>query len=105
MCIVPAGVHNWDPGSIFFVLDEFSAGVGEVSLFFYGEGVHVCAEQDRGTGAVVEDSGEAVAADVRVEFIVLEGLEVGGCQVGGLGFATRQFGVLVDGAVDGFEGG
>jgi hypothetical protein len=25
--------------------------------------------------------------------------------VGGLGFATRQFGVLVDGAVDGFEGG
>jgi hypothetical protein len=50
-----------------------------VSLFFYGEGVHVCAEQDRGTRAVVEDSGEAVATDVRVEFIVLEGLEVGGC--------------------------
>lgn len=79
MAIMPASMHNRDLGSVIFVGDEFSAGVGEVSLFLYGEGVHVCAEEDGRTGPVVQDSGEAVAADVRVDLIVLEGVEVGGC--------------------------
>jgi hypothetical protein len=53
-----------------FVFDELGAGVGELRLFFYGEGVHICAEEDYGTCAVVQDSGDAVAADVGVHFIV-----------------------------------
>lgn len=77
MRVVAAGVHDRGACSI-FVLDESGAGVGEAGLFFYGEGVHVCAEQDGGAGPVVEDSCDAVAADVGVDFIV-EGLEVSGC--------------------------
>lgn len=53
MRVVAAGMHEGNSGSIVFVFDEYGAGVGELGLFIYGEGVHVCAEEDGGIGPVV----------------------------------------------------
>jgi hypothetical protein len=105
MAIMPAGMHHRDPGSIVFVGDEFSAGVGGLSIFFYREGVHVCAEEDCGTGPVVQDSGEAVAADACVDFIVLRDWRWVVARWAVWDSWAESSGFWVDGAVDGFEGG
>ena len=44
--------------------------VAEIGLFFYGKGILVCAEEDGRTLSVAEDAGDAVAADVSVDFII-----------------------------------
>jgi hypothetical protein len=64
-----AGVHDGCQRAV-IVLDGPGTHVREIRLFFYGEGVHVCAEKDGRALAVAEDAGDAVAADVSVDFII-----------------------------------
>lgn len=105
MHVVAAGVHYW----FFFTRGRVFCGyfrrVGESCEFGDGEGVHVGAEEDCLSRAVLEDCCEAVAADSGVEGVAAEGGEVGGYFKGGVEFLGGEFGVGVEVFVDVFVGG
>lgn len=62
-------MHDGGHGTV-VILDGSGTRVGEIGLFFYGEGIHVCAEERGRNLSVAEDAGDAVASNVRVDFII-----------------------------------
>lgn len=107
MHIVAAGVHDWLLWLLALGAGVSGVGhahfrrVGQVCAFEDREGVHVCSQQDCGTGAVVEGGGEAVAADRGCDFEGgVDGLEVGGHCCGGFGFIVRELWVGVEVSVE-----
>ena len=95
MEVMAAGVHDWlhQPLVVFHV--DFARKV-EAGLLFDGQGIHVRAQQDRFSGAVFEDGGDAVAADVGSDGVGIERLEMRDYFGGGGGLFERELGVRVE---------
>lgn len=83
--VVAAGVHDGGFGGrgITVAVGGFLAGVGQAGLLFYGEGVHVGAEEDGRPFAVLEHACESMAADASVDLEV-EALKALGGAGGGV---------------------
>ena len=95
MDVVAAGVHAAGD----------CAGEGQAGLFGDGQGVHVGADEEGGTGGAAFDlGGNAVAADAGFRDEA-EAAEVGSDQGGGAWCVHAEFGVGVDVAADVDEGG
>ena len=67
MGIVTAGVHHGNSLAA-GVCGGFGTCVGQAGFLFDGEGVHVGTKEDGWACSIAEDSGEAIAADVCVDF-------------------------------------
>lgn len=99
--VVTAGVHHRCRQTIYSNRRD-GARVRQRSFLKDGQGIHVGSEQNRLSGAIFEDAGEAMAADSSVKFEEIEFGEVHCAGGGRFNFLVGQLGVRVKVLVESF---
>ena len=94
--VMATGVHDGFYNAVRVAHGHF-ARVGEAGLFFYRQRVHVCAQENGFAFAIAEDAGEAVSADVVVDFEAgVQFMKVGSSEGCGFALLEGEFGVGVE---------
>ena len=104
MAVVPTGVH--DTHFLAVPVAARLAGKGQVDFLRHRQAVHVGAQRHHGAGQrALQQPHHAGVGDAGAHLVQPQRLQVQGHDLGGAEFAVAQFGVLVQVAPPGDDGG
>lgn len=72
MNVVAAGVHGRFFNAISGICHGLRTCVGDIGFLFHRQGIDVGAKQDRLPGSIAKDGGDAVPANVGMDFVGIE---------------------------------